>query len=63
MVGSLELKKDAYAINANTDISRNLDILMAQEGEVSIRQDKPQRYVIINPHDEVLHTNAWSPKE
>lgn len=59
MVGSLELKKDAYAIDANTDISRNLDILMAQEGEVSIRQDKPQRYVIINPHDEVLHTNAY----
>lgn len=59
MVGSLELKKSAYAINANTDISKNLDMILAKEGEVSIRQDKPQRYLILNPHDTELHTNAY----
>lgn len=59
MVGSLEQKKSAYAICANTDISRDLDQVMAGEGEVSIRQDKPQRFIILNPHEKDLHTNAF----
>lgn len=57
-VSALELKKGAYAVNANTHIARNLDQILAAKGEVSIRQDKPQNYRIINPHDCPIHTKA-----
>ncbi|MNO57979.1 hypothetical protein D3C76_485280 [compost metagenome] len=50
LVGDLELKKSAYAINGNTEISKNLDYILAQKGEVSIRYDRPKKYRIINPH-------------
>jgi hypothetical protein len=50
LVGDLELKKSAYAINGNTEISKNLDHILAQKGEVSIRYDRPKKYRIINPH-------------
>lgn len=59
LVGALEQKKGAYAVNANTHIAKNLDRILAAKGEVSIRQDKPQRYGIINPHDCPLHTKAY----
>lgn len=49
LVACLEKKKDAYAINANTDISRNLDIILSKLGEVSIDANKHQRYKVINP--------------
>jgi len=58
LVGDLELKKSAYAINANTDICRNLDRILAAKGEVAIRRDKPQRYKIINPHNIPFHTTV-----
>lgn len=57
-VSALELKKSAYAINANTHIAQNLDQILAVKGEVCIRQDKPQNYRIINPHDVPVHTKA-----
>lgn len=57
-VSALELKKGAYAVNANTHIAKNLDQILAAKGEVTIRQDKPQNYRIINPHDYPLHTKA-----
>ncbi|SHO53081.1 glycoside hydrolase family 38 N-terminal domain-containing protein [Anaerocolumna xylanovorans] len=50
LVACLEKKKDAYAINANTDVSRNLDLILSGLGEVSIDADKQQRYKAINPH-------------
>ncbi len=50
LVACLEKKKDAYAINANTDISRNLDLILSKLGEVSIDAEKHQRYKVINPH-------------
>ena len=59
MVETLELKKTAYGVNANTDISSNLDTILAKKGEVSIRQDKPQRYVVMNPHELAVHTRAY----
>lgn len=59
LVGDLEKKKDAYAINANTEISRNLDLILAKKGEVSISQDRPQRYKILNPHDMDLNTKVY----
>ncbi|WMJ85893.1 hypothetical protein [Anaerocolumna sp. MB42-C2] len=58
MVGDLELKKSAYAINGNTEIAKNLDLILAKKGEVTIKQDKPQQYKIINPHDIPLKTTA-----
>ncbi len=58
LVGDLELKKYAYAINGNTEISRNLDLILAKKGEVTIKQDKPQQYKIINPHNIPLKTTA-----
>ena len=51
MVGNLEKKKDAYATNANTYISENLDQILASYGEVSIREGRRQLFKIINPHD------------
>lgn len=59
LVGDLEMKKTAYAINANTEISRNLDKILAGKGEVTITQDKPQRYRIINPHAVDLKTKVY----
>lgn len=50
LVACLEKKKDAYAINANTEISKNLDLILSQLGEVSINAGKQQRYKVINPH-------------
>ena len=58
MVGDLELKKSAYAINGNTEIARNLDLILAAKGEVTIKQDRPQTYKIVNPHDIPLKTTA-----
>ncbi|MDF2943204.1 MAG: hypothetical protein K0S01_2062 [Herbinix sp.] len=50
LVACLEKKKDAYAINANTDISKNLDLVLSKLGEVSIDAHKCQRYKVVNPH-------------
>ena len=50
LVSSLEKKKDAYAINANTEIAENLDAILSKKGESAIREGRPQRYKIINPH-------------
>lgn len=50
LVACLEKKKDAYAINANTEISRNLDLILSKLGEVSIDAHKCQRYKVVNPH-------------
>jgi hypothetical protein len=50
LVASLEKKKDAYAINANTLISENLDGILAKMGETAIRAGRPQRFKIVNPH-------------
>lgn len=59
LVGELEKKKAAYAINANTQISGNLDRILAKKGEVSIIAGKPQRYKILNPHSIALKTKAY----
>ena len=50
LVACLEKKKDAYAINANIAVSKNLDLILSKMGEVSIDAHKNQRYKIINPH-------------
>lgn len=58
LVGDLEMKKTAYAVNAHTEISKNLDEILRKKGEVSIAHDKPQHYRIINPHDFDLVTTV-----
>ncbi len=59
LVGDLEMKKTAYAINANTEVSRNLDGILAGKGEVTIAQDRPHKYKIINPHNMDLKTKVY----
>lgn len=49
LVSDLELRKSAYAINANEQISRNLDNILQRKGEVSIRPDQEKVYQVINP--------------
>lgn len=58
LVSELEFKKSAYAVNANTAVSKNLDLILSGKGEVSIRRDRPQRYRIINPHSIRCRTTA-----
>ncbi len=50
LVNDLDLKKTAYAVNANTEVSLNLDQILAAKGETTIKQGRPQRYKVINPH-------------
>ena len=58
LVGDLELKKAAYAINGNTEIASNLDCILEKKGEVAIRANKPQRFKIINPHEFSIKTTT-----
>jgi hypothetical protein len=58
LVGDLELKKSAYAVNANTDVCKNLDRILEAKGEVAIRPEKPQRYKVINAHGIPCRTTA-----
>ena len=63
MVTDLEMKKTAYAVNANTAISLNLDEILAQKGEISIRYEKPHKYRVINPHGMKRNTTVLLPIE
>lgn len=59
LVGNLEWKKAGYAVNANTAVSKYLDMLLAERGEISIRQNKGQTYRIINPHSVAVKMPAY----
>ncbi|MBN2859275.1 MAG: hypothetical protein JXK93_03315 [Sphaerochaetaceae bacterium] len=50
LVASLEKKKDAYAANAHTAISKNLDTILKTFGEKPIEASRKQIYRAINPH-------------
>ncbi|MDR1445236.1 MAG: hypothetical protein LBI94_10195 [Treponema sp.] len=50
LVGTLDLRKTGYAVDAYTKISRALDAHLARRGECSIRQGKKQRWHVVNPH-------------
>lgn len=58
LVTLLDAKKDAYAADAHTDISRNLDQILAHKGEISIRSDKPPVYLLVNPHEEMMNSTV-----
>lgn len=51
LVNDLDYRKAAYAVNSNQLISRHLDEILANLGEVSIMPDREKVYKIINPHD------------
>ena len=51
LVGDLDNRKSAYAVNADTAAARNLDGILASMGEVTIRYQRPQHYGIVNPHN------------
>jgi hypothetical protein len=54
LVGTLDLRKTGYAVDAYSKVSRALDDLLAHRGELSIRRGKKQRWHVINPHDHPL---------
>lgn len=58
LVGELEMKKTAYAINGNTFISKNLDKILTEKGEVSIKSFRPQHFRVVNPHNIPMKTKA-----
>ena len=51
LVSFLDLKKSAYATNANTEISFNLDEILAKKGEHCISYRRSQNFKVINPND------------
>ncbi|MDF0480003.1 hypothetical protein OL233_06820 [Vagococcus sp. PNs007] len=57
-VNDLDYRKAAYAINANSLISRHLDDVLASLGEESIQMNREPYYKIINPHESVRHEVA-----
>lgn len=59
LVGDLEMKKTAYAVNADTEVSRNLDEILAKKGEATIAQDRPHKYKIVNPHNMDRKTKVY----
>lgn len=59
LVNVLALKKSAYAVNAHTHISKNLDMILAHKGEVSISGSRGNYYKVINPHAFKVTTRAY----
>ncbi|KAF1300881.1 glycosyl hydrolase [Enterococcus sp. JM9B] len=50
LVNDLEYRKTGYATQAHVAISKALDNLLAEQGEVSISPNRKKLYKIINPH-------------
>ncbi|MCM3109600.1 glycosyl hydrolase [Lederbergia lenta] len=51
LVNDLDYRKGAYAVNANSLISRNLDEVLANLGEESLQADREKYFKVINPHE------------
>ncbi len=50
-VSSLDLKKTAYATNANTQVHSYYDEMLAKKGECGISYQRSQRFKVINPQN------------
>ncbi|WP_318615688.1 glycosyl hydrolase [Sporosarcina sp. YIM B06819] len=50
LVNDLDYRKGAYAVNANQLISKNLDEILSNLGEVSLQTDREKVFKVINPH-------------
>ncbi|MFS0614447.1 glycosyl hydrolase [Lederbergia ruris] len=65
LVNDLDYRKAAYAVNANRLVSKNLDEILSEMGEVSIQPDREKLYKIINPHDNsvidkvIVYIEGW----
>lgn len=57
-VNDLDYRKAAYAINANSFISRHLDEILAKLGEESVQMNRAPYYKIINPHSRPVTEHA-----
>ncbi|MBP1043477.1 hypothetical protein I6N95_20850 [Vagococcus sp. BWB3-3] len=57
-VNDLDYRKAAYAINANSFISRHLDEILAKLGEESIQMNRQAYYKVINPHHRPVTEHA-----
>ncbi|GGH79813.1 hypothetical protein JOD43_002315 [Pullulanibacillus pueri] len=58
LVNDLELRKAGYAIKAHEAISRNLDEVLSQKGEVSISPEREKRFKVVNPHETKVKDSA-----
>lgn len=58
LVVNLETKKNAYATNANTQVSFALDEILAKKGECGIRYQRHQNFKVINPHPFKVMSNV-----
>ncbi|WP_314062633.1 hypothetical protein [uncultured Vagococcus sp.] len=57
-VNDLDYRKAAYAINANSAVSRHLDEILARMGEESIQMNRQPYYKVINPHQRPVTEHA-----
>ncbi|WP_242697966.1 glycosyl hydrolase [Bacillus sp. SD088] len=51
LVNDLDYRKAAYAISANRLISKNLDEVLSNLGEVSQQTDREKYFKVVNPHE------------
>ncbi|MCG3418170.1 glycosyl hydrolase [Oceanobacillus sp. GSFE11] len=58
LVNSLQQRKAGYATKADELISENLDLILAEKGEVSLIPDRKKKYKVINPHSEKVTDTA-----
>ncbi|WP_235817562.1 glycoside hydrolase family 38 N-terminal domain-containing protein [Gracilibacillus timonensis] len=58
LVNSLQQRKAGYATKADEAISEHLDVILAENGEVSLIPDRPKKYKVINPHVEQVTDTA-----
>ncbi|GGP12931.1 glycosyl hydrolase [Oceanobacillus neutriphilus] len=58
LVNSLQQRKAGYATKADEAISKNLDFILAERGEVSLIPDRNRKYKVINPHSEKITDTA-----
>ncbi|MGN1189075.1 MAG: hypothetical protein ACI4SL_01625 [Candidatus Ornithospirochaeta sp.] len=54
LVGALDQRKSAYAINAERLTSEYMDSVLKDMGECAIRYQRPQRFRVVNPHKEAI---------
>jgi hypothetical protein len=51
MVNDLDMRKSAFAINANESVYRNLDKILVNKGEALLYPDRSMRFKVINSFD------------
>ena len=62
MVYALEARKAAYATQAHSAVSRNLEHILRGKGKQTKRREASSRYKVCNPYDTALTDFIWLPK-